>query len=101
MLSRSFKHRPDKEGIKTFVSSTFATCNGSNTDLIKKGLRRAAWIISSVVLCSNTDLIKKGLRLATNHHLRACRCSNTDLIKKGLRQVLLELFAGSSVQTQT
>ena len=36
--------------------------HGSNTDLIKKGLRLAAWYCPSLVASSNTDLIKKGLR---------------------------------------
>jgi hypothetical protein len=72
----SFKHRPDKEGIKTPLQSGFR----SNTDLIKKGL-----ILR--FLGSNTDLIKKGL--------------NTDLIKKGLRHIHCAVIDAVDVQTQT
>ncbi|HNV54263.1 MAG TPA: hypothetical protein PKO17_03755, partial [Pseudomonadales bacterium] len=40
---QEFKHRPDKEGIKTLVPRGLAgIASGSNTDLIKKGLRPVA-----------------------------------------------------------
>ena len=107
-IQLQFKHRPDKEGIKTSFRSPFCahrgsntdlikkglrlTCrynpppSGSNTDLIKKGLRRRALIVAPPQHRSNTDLIKKGLRPKILPILLPILRSNTDLIKKGLRR---------------
>ena len=43
ITGRGFKHRPDKEGIKTMSQyRRWRASFGSNTDLIKKGLRPVA-----------------------------------------------------------
>ena len=64
-----FKHRPDKEGIKTPADTFMHPPECSNTDLIKKGLIRFGAPRLDGATGSNTDLIKKGLRLSKESHL--------------------------------
>jgi len=97
-----FKHRPDKEGIKTPADTFMHPPECSNTDLIKKGLRRFGAPRLDGATGSNTDLIKKGLRPPT-YRIFTGRCSfkhRPD--KEGIKTSWkLRCSALASVQTQT
>ena len=80
-------HRPYEEGIKTHCcAGVNANPPGTDTDLMKKGLRLFDEIANAHHgRRTDTDLMKKGLRPLAGIYLVYWAGTDTDLMKKGLR----------------